>query len=278
MMQRIVTAIILAALALTLILVPALKIGFGLFITVLAVLAGLEFLGMVRLKDLKIHEASVLFGIAIMNLGATFMDPWIGILNALLVLSLLIFVAAQLFRAHQSLTGFAAGAFALLYVGWMPAHVMLIHRTDGGVGNLLIIIIAVVFADTGAYFAGKTFGHHKLAPTISPKKTWEGLAGGLAACVIAMFVLHMFRHRMGWELFPDWPLLMYACVGLLLGIVSVMGDLLESLFKRDVGVKDSGTLLPGHGGILDRCDGLLLAVPTFVYLDVFIARVIMVMF
>ncbi len=266
MIQRIITGAILAALALTLIMVPSLQAGFGLFVSILAVLAGLEFLGMARLKEIKLHEGATLFAIALPNLGMTFLSPQVENINALFMLGLMVFVAAQLYGGHHTLTGFATGAFAILYTGWMPAHIMLIHRGDGGVGHVLIILLSVVCADSGAYFAGKAFGQHKMAPRISPKKTWEGLIGGLTASVIIMFAVHMLRHQMAWDIFPNWNLLQYALTGLILGVVSVLGDLVESLFKRDAGVKDSGTLLPGHGGILDRCDGLLLAVPVYVYL------------
>lgn len=121
---------------------------------------------------------------------------------------------------------------------------------------LLFAFLLVWAADTGAYFAGRRFGRHKLAPSISPGKTWEGVAGGLlltiAAGALAVVVLPA-------EMTPAWFLLIA-----LVFAVSVVGDLFESLLKRQAGVKDSGTLLPGHGGVLDRLDSLLAAAPMLI--------------
>ena len=108
--------------------------------------------------------------------------------------------------------------------------------------------------DSGAYYAGRTLGRHKMSPRISPNKTWEGLAGGAVATVIAAIVLGRLL-RVG----LDWPELVG--VAIILAVAAPVGDLVESLFKRDTGVKDSSGLLPGHGGLLDRTDSLLFAAP-----------------
>ena len=116
----------------------------------------------------------------------------------------------------------------------------------------LIVLIAAV--DVGAYFGGRRFGRLKLAPHVSPGKTWEGFAAGmLAAATVAVACSYLFDK-------PFWPWL-FLCE--LVALVSVVGDLTESMFKRQVGLKDSGTLLPGHGGVLDRIDSLTAAAPTF---------------
>jgi phosphatidate cytidylyltransferase len=117
---------------------------------------------------------------------------------------------------------------------------------------LLIIISTIWIADSAAYFAGKQFGKHKLAPSISPGKTWEGVAGALIAVSIFAFTLLNFTESQDWVIVPG------LCVVAILG---VYGDLLESKFKRQANLKDSGQLLPGHGGILDRIDGVIPALP-----------------
>ncbi|MBV8467886.1 MAG: phosphatidate cytidylyltransferase [Burkholderiales bacterium] len=126
----------------------------------------------------------------------------------------------------------------------------------GAVALLLLIAIAWV-ADIAAYFAGRAFGRHKLAPSISPGKTWEGVVGALVAVAIYLVVLH----QTGAPLFRGLPLVVLLPVGVGLTAVSVVGDLFESLLKRQVGLKDSSGLLPGHGGVLDRIDSLLALAP-----------------
>lgn len=116
---------------------------------------------------------------------------------------------------------------------------------------LLGVIAAVSLADSAAYFAGKRFGRHKLAPEISPGKTWEGVAGAVVAVTFYGVVLCFYQHYSYWLIIGLW----------LIVFLSVMGDLFESLLKRQAGIKDSSHLLPGHGGVLDRIDGLIPTLP-----------------
>ena len=129
---------------------------------------------------------------------------------------------------------------------------------------LLICVIATVsIADSAAYFVGKRFGRHKLAPEISPGKTWEGVVGGLVAVSIYGYFLCQYLHYSLWLLLGLW----------LIVVLSIMGDLFESLLKRFAGIKDSSQLLPGHGGVLDRMDGLipsLTIVLFYIYLPLFL--------
>ena len=128
---------------------------------------------------------------------------------------------------------------------------------------LVLAAMAVVWiADTAAYFTGRRFGRRKLAPSISPNKSWEGVWGGLVAVAIYAFALTAFASRAGYA--GEWRLpiaLVFVVVVMMLAAISIVGDLYESMLKRQAGVKDSGTLLPGHGGILDRIDALLPAMP-----------------
>ncbi len=151
----------------------------------------------------------------------------------------------------------AAGTLAVI-PAWCA--LCLIHANEGGAyGNRwLLLALAVVWAtDTGAYFAGRRFGKHKLAPRISPNKTVEGLVGG----VIAGVAVAVAAAPLAGATTAQLPLV--ALVALLTVLASVVGDLFESLLKRHVGAKDSGTLIPGHGGVLDRIDSVLAALPVF---------------
>jgi phosphatidate cytidylyltransferase len=126
---------------------------------------------------------------------------------------------------------------------------------ENGAQWTLFVLVVIWGADVGAYFSGKALGRRKLAPRVSPKKTWEGVAGGLVVCAL-VGVAGVYLFGLAWyRLVP-------LCV--LTGLVSVVGDLAVSLFKRNAGVKDSGTLFPGHGGVLDRIDSLTIATPFFV--------------
>lgn len=148
-----------------------------------------------------------------------------------------------------------AGTWAII-PAW-AALVLLHMQSDNGPLWLLTALMTVWAADTGAYFAGRRFGKHKLAPTISPNKTWEGLAGGVALAVLVALALGSLAGISAAQL--PWLVV----VALVSALFSVEGDLIESLLKRQAGAKDSGTLIPGHGGVLDRIDGVLAALPVF---------------
>ena len=169
-----------------------------------------------------------------------------------------------------------------VYVGFLLAHISLLAQI-GDTGDLagygygyelgrrwLIFALLTTFAtDSGAYFVGRLTGRHKMAPTLSPGKTWEGAAGGLAAAIIAALLLSLLPPQY-LHLGLDWWL--PALIGMAVGIAAQGGDLLESALKRFAGVKDAGALFPGHGGMLDRLDSLLLTIPLVYYLTLLAFR------
>jgi phosphatidate cytidylyltransferase len=170
---------------------------------------------------------------------------------------------------HQVLPNASA---TLLGIAYIPATLglLVVIRSEVELGNqggnwILFLLLVVWFGDTGAYYAGRGFGRHKLAPLISPKKTIEGALGGLAGNTIAA----LLASRLILKQPPTADLLVLAWI---LGLVSQMGDLAESALKRGAGVKDSSNILPGHGGMLDRIDGVLFAAPILFCYTKFIFR------
>jgi len=161
-----------------------------------------------------------------------------------------------------------AHPLALVLAGWavlLPCWLALVELREAGAVLLLWIMGVVWIADTAAYLAGRRFGRHKLAPQVSPGKTWEGLAGALAAVTcyaLAGKAARVPEGIMGFAAMnAAWALLLFVALHWVLALYSLLGDLFESWIKRVAGVKDSGSLLPGHGGLLDRVDSLTSTLP-----------------
>ena len=157
-------------------------------------------------------------------------------------------------RSHRTgtrevLLDVGAGAFVQVYVAFSAGFYLAMTGTEGGQYWTFVALAIVVFTDVGAYASGLRFGKHKLAPLISPGKTWEGFAGSIVVAVIFGAVLAPLMLQQPW-----W---VGAIMGVLLALVGTAGDLTESLIKRDLGIKDISTWLPGHGGFLDRLDSIL---------------------
>jgi phosphatidate cytidylyltransferase len=167
------------------------------------------------------------------------------------------------FRDIPSVAGrYAATVAGIIYAGFLATFLACLKRIDPdhGANTVVIVLIVAWLADTGGYFAGRFLGKARLYEAVSPKKTWAGLWGGIGGAVVGLIILKLlFAHWLSWiDVFA------ISIPGCLLG---QMGDLAESLIKRSVGVKDSGALLPGHGGILDRIDAVLFIAPyVYVYL------------
>ncbi|MEH6616587.1 MAG: phosphatidate cytidylyltransferase [Porticoccus sp.] len=151
--------------------------------------------------------------------------------------------------------------FLVLVPTW-SALVILIHSAQGQ-WMILLVVMIVALADIGAYFSGRHFGKHKLAQSVSPNKTWEGLLGGVVVNVVVVLLLGVILKLDS----RTWGLL--AVMIMITALASVLGDLLESMLKRHRGIKDSGNILPGHGGILDRVDSLTAALPVFTLIYIY---------
>ena len=177
----------------------------------------------------------------------------------------------------SAITNISVTLAGVMYVGWLLSHGVYLRHLQGPSGEDLglfavFYVLATTFLnDTGAYFAGRAFGRHKVAPSISPKKSWEGLIGGIVtaglAAVVIKFVTELFFHPV------PYGYIALGVLGMGCGLVGFFGDLVESLLKRDADVKDSGSLLPGHGGMLDRIDGLLFTLPFAYYCFIILNRI-----
>lgn len=176
-------------------------------------------------------------------------------LTVALVLTIIAMAAARLAGPATDRLGrdMVVGAFVAVYVPLLAAAAVLMADADDGADRVVVFILAVVLSDTGGFAAGVRFGRHPMAPSVSPKKSWEGLAGSVVAATVGSAVaVPLLLGAIWWQ---------GALVGLVAVATATAGDLAESLLKRDLGVKDMGSLLPEHGGIMDRLDSLLPTAP-----------------
>ena len=146
-----------------------------------------------------------------------------------------------------------SAVFAVFYLAVLGGFILLLANNDDGGKRILALVILIACNDTFAYFAGVLFGKHKMAPTISPKKSWEGLVGGLIASLIGGALIFHNSFGVSWYV--------GAAVGAMTVVTATCGDLIESAIKRDLAIKDMSNLLPGHGGIMDRLDSALFTAP-----------------
>jgi phosphatidate cytidylyltransferase len=262
MLIRTVSALILLPLAIGLI-----WLGGGPFYVALGVLLGVaahEFNQLMR-QGSHPHQAPLMFSLALV--GVMSVDAIYPVGNLLRPGITLILVAALIWqlrhRQAEPTVDWALAATSGLYLGLAGAHFILLRQLPDGERWLLLTLTGTWLADSGAYFIGSRMGRHKMTPTLSPKKSWEGLAGGvlfglaLNPIVAAGFGL---------------PWVHGAVLGLIGATIGTLGDLSISMIKRQVGAKDSGRLIPGHGGALDRLDSLLFTVIVGYYYLIWIAH------
>ncbi|MGH8179207.1 MAG: phosphatidate cytidylyltransferase [Steroidobacter sp.] len=250
--QRVITALILAPLVLIVILWLPHQATVGAF-TLLVLAGAWEWSAF---PDFRLRSARILYVVAISSgiAAVWFLGADRDVLEAVLYATMAWWLVALLWiaaapTAVNRATAAIAGVFVLVPT-WLALTQLHAHAPR----LLLFLLLLVVAADIGAYFAGRRFGRNKLAPKVSPGKTWEGVMGGLlAAAIMALLGVRWFGMNPA------------AFIGLcaVVAVASIVGDLTESLFKRHAGLKDSGGLLPGHGGLLDRVDSVTAAAPVF---------------
>ncbi|WP_433497476.1 phosphatidate cytidylyltransferase [Sphaerimonospora sp. CA-214678] len=218
-------------------------------------------------KALAIHGIRVPVVPLLAGMAAMVVGPYWGgvpfLVGAFAVTAMVLLV----WRMFQGADGFVRDATASMFVAVYPAlfagFVPLLLRPEDGADRVVIFIAVTVCSDIGGYFAGIFFGKHRMSPLISPKKTWEGFAGSALACVVAGALLVHFRLDSGY-----WQ---GAVLGAVVVVCATLGDLVESVIKRDLGIKDMSSLLPGHGGAMDRLDSLLFTlVPVWLLLTLLV--------
>jgi len=230
-------------------------------VAVFMCLAAWEYVGLFHTGGLQPAGVLVIGGTLILLLGRNFngFDSAAWMISLLILISMVYHLVAYERGRDQAGTDFAVTLAGIFYIGWFGAYFISLRNLPEGKWWILVILPAVWFADAGAYFIGKRFGRHKLSPRLSPKKTWEGYLGGILAGVL-LTALFAAIWRVGAGPNSAITPLRGALVGLVMGIFPTLGDLGESMIKRQMGVKDSGSLLPGHGGAFDRIDSWLWAV------------------
>lgn len=259
--QRIITAAWLAPL--TLAGLFGLQGGaFALFTAIIVLLGGWEWTNLAGVTE-RARRLSLVAGLAalmlLLWLAGAASSPWLLWLGAagwLLNVYWVTHYPARIEQWQSTPRRLAMGLWVLL-----PAWVGFNLLRDLGAVWLLFVLLLVWSADIGAYFAGRAFGRRKLAPRVSPGKSWEGVAGGLVATAALALLFAV------WQGLGGGGGLLLLLATLVVTLISVLGDLLESMLKRHRGIKDSSNLLPGHGGVLDRIDSLTAAVPLFALLS-----------
>lgn len=262
--QRITTALVLLPIVILAILYLP-NAAFAILWAAALNLAAWEWSALARLSSLASRMAWLL----VINL--VLISLWLNISSSAITDTVMLFAAgfwvlvmvSLLFDITRRMAGLSATAYHIvsLVTGVfiiVPAWLALVLLHQLQTSSVLLVFCLVWSADTGAYFAGRRFGKRKLAPSISPGKSWEGVAGGLLLSLVLVFA---------WSVIANMQLteqLVFILIAMVAVMVSIYGDLLESVFKRVSGIKDSGQILPGHGGAMDRLDSITAAGPIFV--------------
>ena len=203
--------------------------------------------GGIELPDLPIMAAALVILLASWFGGTEGLAVSTGLIIPILMFLLLLISQKDFIKRSTS------AVFAVFYLAVLGGFILLVANDPDGGKRILALVILIACNDTFAYFAGVLFGKHKMAPSISPKKSWEGLVGGLIASVIGGGLVFHLAFETGWYV--------GSAIGVMTVVTATCGDLIESAIKRDLAIKDMSNLLPGHGGIMDRLDSALFTAP-----------------
>lgn len=266
MLTRIISGFIgVAALLAVILFMP--EFATEVAVAVVAAVALFEFYSAVFGKDSGlIKKAPIVvsgyaLGLAFMFASEEFIFP-VAVVGVLVMLAMPV-----LFHKTVSFGDCAAAYIGSVYIFALLRHISMVRCLENGKFLVFAIFIGAFITDTGAYFAGNFFGKHKLAPELSPKKTIEGSVGGIAATVFGFCIFAYLGNRLyGYGINSGNVII----IAVILSIVSQIGDLAASVIKREMGIKDYGNIMPGHGGALDRFDSVLFVAPAFWYLNTFL--------
>lgn len=262
--KRVATAVLLAAVG-----VPAIIFGGRFYLLLIALFLGVaawEYVRLFRAVQIAPSEILVVGGVLGVLAARSLFSDWAvsgAFLTGMILLAMTVHLLAYERGRDQAAMDFAATIAGIAYLGWIGAYLIDLRGLPNGLWWLLLVLPSVWLADSGAYFVGIRFGRHKLCPRLSPKKTWEGYWAGVATGTLGCVLLAWLWQRFGGL---DVTLLEGAILGLVLSVLTTLGDLGESLFKRQAGIKDSSNIFPGHGGAFDRIDSWLWAAVLGYYL------------
>lgn len=237
-------------------------IGFTLLCCLFTLLGIIEFQRMTK-GDFAGHRLTAVIDILIgLGLVSSFAlsgcDDWIhGVLLAEIAVMIMARIVVQMYlHVQDPVKDISLSVMSVVYVA-VPLMVAVMFDFYFGAASMLLVFIMIWINDTGAFLVGSMLGRHRLFERLSPKKSWEGFWGGMAFCIVAGFLANYLMP----QYFGGSPVF-YVVLGVIVSVFSTWGDLFESMIKRAVGVKDSGNILPGHGGILDRIDSLIFVAPS----------------
>jgi len=259
LLVRIITVVAVVPVLALLALHPALRTPFDLVVAAALVIGVREYHRLASTKGYPVKLRTLIAGVVVIaaatHAGAATMGS---------ILVMLALCAAHLCRRPPTIAGLVTEVFGLFYIGMLGSYVIQLRALPGGTGHIALLFMSIWLTDTGAYLVGSGFGRWKLSPRLSPRKTVEGAVGGLLFAVTGAALLKQLELT-GRVPLPPYTTVQYIAVAVLASVVGQIGDMVESALKRDAIIKDTGSLFPGHGGLLDRCDSLLFAAPVVYY-------------
>lgn len=253
LIKRVLAALVLAAIG-----IPALLAGgifYFLLITLLLGIAAWEYGHIFKTAGCSASTPLLVGGVVLLVVIRVYLPDLAAAALTLLVLAAMAWHLLDYEKGcNHAASDFTVTTAGVVYLGWIGAYLVDVRNLPDGLWWLLLVLPAVWLADSAAYFVGSRWGRHRLSPRLSPKKTWEGYWAGVVVGTLGTVGLAVLWHSLGGPALPWWKA---AALGAALSVLTTLGDLGESMFKRQAGVKDSSNIIPGHGGVLDRIDSWL---------------------